>query len=170
MATVVTTLNYLTSTRAGNTLRDNGGFSGISYIPSAAVSEAFTTFTADGTFSPQGGSADLTVVTVAGGGGAGSQGYGSGGGAGGVRSATNISNPGSSVGVTVGGGGAGGNGTPGSDGGNTFIGPSPSPVFICSGGGGGPPGNNETGRPGGSGSGGNQSTGGAGNAGGYSPS
>ena len=82
MATVVTTLNYLTSTRAGNTLRDNGSFSGISYIPAAAVSEAFTTFNADGTFSPQGGSADLTVVTVAGGGGAGAQGYGTGGGAG----------------------------------------------------------------------------------------
>lgn len=40
MATTVTTLNYLTSTRAGNTLRDNGSFSGITYVPAAAVSEA----------------------------------------------------------------------------------------------------------------------------------
>ena len=57
MATTVTTLNYLTSTKAGNTLRDNGSFSGITYVPAAAVAEAFTTFNADGTFSPQGGSA-----------------------------------------------------------------------------------------------------------------
>ena len=107
MATVVTTLNYLTSTKAGNTLRDNGGYTALAYTPSAAVAEAFTTFNADGTFSPQGGSADLTIVTVAGGGGAGAQGYSSGAGAGGVRSATNIANPGSSVDVTIGGGGAG---------------------------------------------------------------
>ena len=67
MATTVTTLNYLTSTEAGNTLRDNGGYVAISHIPAQAVSEAYTAFTSDGTFAPQGGSSNLTVVTIAGG-------------------------------------------------------------------------------------------------------
>jgi hypothetical protein len=63
MATTVTTLNYLTSTKAGNTLRDNGGYVALSYTPSAAVSENYSVFNSDGTFAPQGGSSDLTVVT-----------------------------------------------------------------------------------------------------------
>ena len=50
MATTVTTLNYLTSTKAGNTLRDNGGYTALAYTPSAAVAEAFTTFNADELF------------------------------------------------------------------------------------------------------------------------
>ena len=152
MATTVTTLNYLTSTQAGNTLRDNGGYTALSYTPSAAVAEAFTAFTSDGTFAPQGGSSDLTIVAVAGGAGGGG-GNGCGGGAGGVRTATDISNPGSPVSVTVGAGGTAGNnqGSPsydGGQGGNTFIGPSPSPLFITHGGGSGPSGNNESGVPG----------------------
>ena len=83
MATTVTTLNYLTSTQAGNTLRDNGGYTALSYTPSAAVAEAFTSFTSDGTFAPQGGSSDLTIISVAGGAGGGN-GNGCGGGAGGA--------------------------------------------------------------------------------------
>ena len=101
MATAVTTLNYLTATRAGNTLRDNGSYQAISHIPAGAVSEAFTSLTADGTFAPQGGSSDLTVGIVAGGGAGGGPSSGSGGGGGGVRSATDIPNPGSPVEVSV---------------------------------------------------------------------
>jgi len=172
MATTVTTLNYLTSTQAGNTLRDNGGYTALSYTPSAAVAEAFTSFTSDGTFAPQGGSSDLTIISVAGGAGGGN-GNGCGGGAGGVRTATDISNPGSPVSVTIGAGGSAG--TPsdadGGQGGNTFIGPSPSPLFITHGGGSGPTGNNESGVAGGSGSGGGQHspTVGAGNTPSFSP-
>jgi len=170
MSTTVTTLNYLTSAQAGNQLRDNGGYVALSYTPSAAVSEAFTSFTSDGTFAPQGGSSDLTIIAVAGGGGGGG-GNGCGGGAGGVRTATDISNPGSPVSVTIGAGGSAG--TPsdadGGQGGNTFIGPSPSPLFITHGGGSGPTGNNEAGVAGGSGSGGNQHAGGSGNTPSFSP-
>ena len=62
MSTTVTTLNYLTSAQAGNQLRDNGGYVALSYTPSAAVSEAFTSFTSDGTFAPQGGRDRKSVV------------------------------------------------------------------------------------------------------------
>ena len=102
MATVVTTLNYLTASRAGNTLRDNGSYQAISHIPAGAISETFSALTSDGTFAPQGGSSDLTVVIVAGGGGGGPPGYGSGAGGGGVRSKTDLSNPGSPIAVSVG--------------------------------------------------------------------
>ena len=51
-------------------------YQSVSHIPAAAVSEAYGNFTADGTFAPQGGSTDLTVVCIAGGGGSGPVGYG----------------------------------------------------------------------------------------------
>ena len=159
MATVVTTLNYLDGVMAGNVLMNNGGFKSISHEP-AVVAEAYTDFTADGTFAPQGGSSDLTALIVAGGGGGGAPGYGSGGGGGGIRTATDITNPGSPVAITVGGGGA----TASSKGENSEIGPSGS-LFLATGGGLGP-GASSNGTSGTGGSGGGNS---AGNEGGYSP-
>ena len=70
MATVVTTLNYLDGVMAGNVLMDNGGYKSITHTP-AIVTEAYTDFTGDGTFTPQGGSSNLTALIVAGGGGGG---------------------------------------------------------------------------------------------------